>query len=353
MPIKSNIKRGTQINAAQINWQSLRNRLTPFKKFRRLTLPHAYLGFQDFLIEASKHGNYVSIVKEYANEKQTIFKKQHELPSPNSQKWLQDRKISFSQNMSSQLKNAESFFNVASSAPEETQPIYFYYSFMQFSSFLTNTFLTFNNSSGRHGIEITFPNLNQLTDKELSDSELREKIENIQIKIQNDGNFQRLVDTLTILTLPSIFSLRILQCFPKGYSDIAVVLNWLFNDSNYTPLNYSQGIPYKFYQPLNSNFAYSSNQTYSFREICNFDVSSAMQEVGNLNNQKASIYLLAFLIVYTASNIARYRPFLWNSIIRGEVTDIYESILYAYDLYDDFIYDIYSSFFSVALGNIK
>jgi hypothetical protein len=136
---------------------------------------------------------------------------------------------------------------------------------------------------------------------------------------KSTGSFQRLIDCYSVLGIPTIFS------------------QWLPFPKNQPPE----------YQKNDLQHALSSECKYRLTDLLTFRVTDFENEIGqkygklqykSFNDHLRSINeeLLGYVIVFVASNIARYRPAMWRKVIDAQDDlsfRMHESTINSYSLY--------------------
>ena len=295
------------------------------------------------IVDNSKKGEYKNIINCYhKGKKRVLGPKVKELPLPLIQCFVEKRKKILTSNNTALLRNASSFYEIAIKSNLETQPIYYYYSFLYFSSFISNTFLRFSSKSPSHGLKTIFSDSsNNLYDRNLTKVKIKNIIEeDIYVIFHKFGSFQRFVDTLSLIGYQSIFSMFYIQSHELNSQN----LHYLIFNKEQRQFKFQNDNHFKIHEnKSNTNYSKTISK-YSLRVLCNYDLDKSINEATKYHGHDVSLYdvslyLLSFLIIFVASNIARYKPYLWNIITRGEGTNIYTVIEDAYDNYSEFLYE--------------
>lgn len=175
------------------------------------------------------------------------------------------------------LRNSHEFWKEAQEVTEFIKPILYHYSFQQFSAFFIYTMFKWPMFSSGRGINCP----------------IKDNIEEIQIEFRETGFFRRLLDTFIVLGRPTAYG------------------SWISL--------WSQG-----------GIVFSEN-TVDFRmptdkvmlvDLLDFKPHDFMKKIEekypNAHYDRGVDYRLTdYLVVFIASNIARYRPSLWRKIIYG------------------------------------
>jgi len=220
------------------------------------------------------------------------------------------------------LQNAFEFLHYACSSPESIRPILFYYSWQFFAAFFANSLFKWASHATSHGMHVE--KLNSLTD--------------VEIRFSEDGSLWRVVDCLTVLGIPTICG------------------RWL-------PIPKNRCLEYEEMNGLSHHMP----KRMKLSEILGFDVYRFCDEV-NQRCAKLGVppfgsfmryingELHGYILVFVASNIARYRPALWQSVIEGSdeiavkmnrsVTDAYSHYVRGAPISTDYV-DVGHNFMSI------
>lgn len=185
------------------------------------------------------------------------------------------------------LRNAIELWKTGTRTSDAIAPILVHYSWYCFNSFFVYSFFKWEPQHSRsHGIGI----------------ELSDNLEDMKIRIFKDGLFRRIMDTWTIIGAPLAFS---------------PFLPILRNNKLH-------------FQPNDMNLLGNSNEL-SLRELMKFDPVDFEKELNSKRRNNVvvcpflanSIYLpnrflKSYLLLFAASSIARYRPILWHSVLKGK-----------------------------------
>jgi hypothetical protein len=202
------------------------------------------------------------------------------------------------------LKNAFSFIKFKANSPQEIEPILFHYSWQFFVAFFKNTFFKWSSRPQSHGMHTVLAD--QLTDVKLT------------LSRKPSGSFQQLIDCLTVLGIPTVWS----EWLPVPKERL---LMFERNDL-------SNGL---------------GGNKFSVECLLNFDISKFVREVNQMYGKMGfgafddrllfiNEEIVDYVLVFVASNLARYKPALWNRVIRGEddlSADLHKRIQDAYAHY--------------------
>lgn len=175
------------------------------------------------------------------------------------------------------LRNSHEFWELSQQVTESVKPILHYYSYQQFSAFFIYTLFKWPMRSSGHGMSCI----------------LNADMKEIAVKFRKTGFFKRLVDTLIVLGNPTAFG----SCIP---------------------FRSGEGV---FFGENNIDLRMPTDKV-NLGDILDFKPSEFTKKFKskypNTNYDRALDYRLTdYLVVFIASNIARYRPALWRTIIDG------------------------------------
>jgi hypothetical protein len=298
--------------------------------YEPFTLPHYYQLLQKEIVK--KYIPLQHIVENYS-------KKVNRKIYPITEEYLKENPEILKQNVAL-LKNAMELWREATHTTDAVAPILYHYSWHCFNSFFVYTFFHWEPMhSNSHGVNI----INWC-----------ENIEKIQIQFlkQEDTNtkgiFQRLIDTWTLLGASTAFS-SFLPVFEGEEIE--------FISNNYNLLKNSNSLKLKDLNDFNSiNYEKSLVSDLGKRLIfCPFLANSTYLPTDILRS---------YLIIFSSSSLARYRPVFWDSILLGERSELaqfalqYRDALLEYTLGKkmqtlDFLNQVERIFRSVIEGNFS
>jgi hypothetical protein len=179
------------------------------------------------------------------------------------------------------LKNAHEFWQKSQEVTEFIKPILCHYSFQQFSAFFIYSMFKWPMRSSGHGMSCL----------------LNKGIPEIMVYFKEKGFFKRLIDTFIILGYPTAYGSWIPFVSKDGVS---------FKENNVSlrmPTGRISVIDILDFKP------------FVFKKEFEAKYPDAFYDRG------LDYRLTDYLVVFIASNIARYRPSLWRTIIdgRGEI----------------------------------
>lgn len=245
-----------------------------------------------------------NIIKNYSVFKRLINPKL-EAPHPLSQKIFDKNKDILSISNVSYLRNAKEFYFQAIRANNQTKPIFFYYSNLFLTTYLMNSTLSFNKKIPHHGIYVNI--------------KFNGNKPNITFELRKFGFFPRLVDTLTVLG------------FQSSFSPIFIINN-----------NKKDGV--KYLHNKYCKFSMHVNEKFLFTDLTQYKIQNDLQEIRgeiglcnefNRNFKSATNFLIDYIIIFISNNIARYNPYLWNEILKGESDDLIKHIENSYNNVED------------------
>lgn len=247
--------------------------------YEPLTLLYSYKSLQKRIIDV--YAPYRYIVKRYSKKvRRKIY--------PVTEEYLEENPEVAEQNVAL-LKNAMELWRVASQTTDAVAPMLYHYSWHCFNSLFAYTFFRWEPQHARsHGIRISrwSDNIGEIT---------------IQF-LKQGGLFQRLIDTWTLLGTSPAFS-PFIPMFEGDEIKFIPNTHYLLNGSNYLSVE----------QLLTFNSA-------DYERTLHSDLRKKLINCPVLQNSISAPTddLKSYLIVFAASNLARYRPILWNSVLVGE-----------------------------------
>jgi len=185
------------------------------------------------------------------------------------------------------LKNAIELWKTATRTSDAIAPLLVHYSWHCFNSFFVYSFFRWEpQHSKSHGIGI----------------ELADRLEDMKIQVFKYGLFRRIIDTWTIIGVPLIFS-PFLPFFSNDEMHFQHNEMYLCEHSNEISLEALMR-----FKPVNFEKELHSKRREDL-VVCPFLANSIY-----LPNR----FLKNYLLLFVASSIARYRPILWHSILKGK-----------------------------------
>ena len=247
--------------------------------YEAFTLLSNYKAFQKRIVDV--YAPYRYIATRYSRKaNRNVF--------PVTEEYLQEHPEIAIQNVAL-LRNSMDLWRAASRVSDAVSPVLYHYSWHCLNSFLAYTFFRWDpQHTNSHGIRISWSS----------------KIETIRIEFhKKPGLFQRFIDTWTLLGLSLVFS-KFIPVFEGERIDFE---------------------PYDRYLP-------GETDALSLRQLWSFDPYADEREFWKrhgrenlLSNRSIGFWggwpsdiMQSYLTVFAASNVARYRPALWQSVLVGE-----------------------------------
>ncbi len=164
------------------------------------------------------------------------------------------------------LLQADYFGKLAKNATQEIKPLILHYAEQSLFAFFVYSVLSYSKSAFRHGLEIKWGN----------------SWKDTKVKICNNGFFSRIIDCYTILGVNTHFSIVRYNKMENKFEEV-----------KYNPYPFSQ-------EPI-----------LSLEEI--------IEKREKLNTAESGHYydVIDFILIFYASSLARYKPFLWHKILDG------------------------------------
>ena len=255
--------------------------------FEQFILRYPYEKIVNMIIDRYRSYTYLVELYNRENESSKIHPiTKEDLTKNNSE--LLDQNISL-------LRDAMEFYRMTATASEYVSPILYHYSWHCFNSFINYSFFTWEQPhASSHGVIISRWNNN------INDIELQ------FVKKEKSGIFQRAAETWTLIGTYNPFTTHI----PIFDEDNKIVF-----------------IP-------NEDYLLSSSRSIKLKNLLEYDSIGFEKRLyekysGKLINNLSVINwcflptdnLINYLIIFVASNIARYRPSLWNKILLGETKE--------------------------------
>lgn len=210
-----------------------------------------------------KSNNFHAHVKKYADAKKSL--KLRDFPEIISDGRMDSREFLLQQ--TTLYSQADFFGDAAINAPQNVAPILYHYaenSLYAFFVYSLNSHIPPHVSS--HGLNIEFTN----------------ELETITVKLKNIGLFSRIVDCYSICKATTPFS----------------SLNYNSSSNNY--------------EVVDNEYSLIKEPTLTINDIISLREKSGQQADGYFYD------LFDFILLFFGSSLARYRPYLWDEIIRGE-----------------------------------
>jgi len=166
-------------------------------------------------------------------------------------------------------QQAKYFGELAKNAIPETKPLVIHYAEQSLFAFFVYSIFSYPTSSTKHGLEIVWN-----TD-----------YKDIKVRIRKYGFFPRIIDCYSIFEANTGFA----------------IAHYSRKDDN----------TYAFVKSTNDN-AFSQESALSLTQL-----TQRREEIGT--NRNGFVYdVIDYLLIFIASSLARYKPFLWDKVVKGE-----------------------------------
>jgi hypothetical protein len=255
--------------------------------FEQLILRYPYEQMIKMIVDRYQPYNYLVDSYNEITESSKIHPiKEEDLTKNNSE--ILDQNISL-------IRDSMEFYRMISLASDYVSPVLYHYSWHCFNSFLNYSLFTWEQPhANSHGVKIS------RWDENINDIELQ------FVKQDKSGIFQRCVETWTLMGTYNPFITHI----PIYCEDDKII----FVPNDEYLLRESRSIKLKTLLEYNSGeFEIRLYKKYAKKLINNLSVINWCSLPTN--------NLINYLIIFVASNIARYRPSLWNKVLRGETKE--------------------------------
>ena len=195
-----------------------------------------------------------------------------------------DSKLAFE--ISRNIQTGLELLDVSRNSPPFIRPTLAYYGLIQCLGALSRTFFDWTGDAPSHGVSCLYRNATSADDT--------------PVKFENSGSFQRISNTLAILT--NTFNL-----FSDRDADIPIVVK----------LQNINSIHKNILQPKLS-------------ELTQYDLTkigdSITDDIISHFNASSSAFLIDLSIIFCAGSLCRYKPIWWRDVISGEKTEIYTPV---------------------------
>lgn len=243
---------------------------SPWQNFESLRLQYPYKDFQR------------KIIKKLMQKKKADLEKYKAKTSDYPRVILEQNLEELSYQNTIFLRNSFELWEWTQRVTDFIKPILFYYSWQQFNAFFIYTLFKWPRPSRGHGVACTFGGLKP------------SEIEEIKVEFRKMGSFRRLVDTFVVLGNPTAYGPWIPLGKKQGLIFKENKIDSRISIDKMKLVNILEFDPQKFYEKFKSMYP---NRHYGFH---------------------IDVLLTDFLLVFIASNIARYRPQLWNNVLDGK-----------------------------------
>lgn len=195
--------------------------------------------------------------------------KKHELNLPGIPSLISDDTILSKEFLTEQtilFSQSQYFGKVAKDSPMEVKPLLYYYAENSLYEFFISSLFSYNSKSGGHGLVIDW----------------NSNINNVAVQIKKNGMFSRIIDCYSMLKADSVFS------------------SLTFNHKT------------KDFDKNNSEYSIQKEPTLTLEQVL-----SMRQKIDRFS-KGYTFDPIEFLLLFIASSLARYKPYFWNEIVRGE-----------------------------------
>jgi hypothetical protein len=165
-------------------------------------------------------------------------------------------------------QQARYFGELAKNAIAETKPLVIHYAQQSLFGFFVYSTLSYTASSSKHGLGIVWD----------------PDYHNVKVRIRKSGFFPRIIDCYSLLDADTGFAIASYNRKPDG--------------------------TYAFVRSTNSN-GFSEESALSLAQL-----TQRRQEIANRNGHHIDV--IDYLLIFIASSLARYKPFLWDKVVKGE-----------------------------------
>jgi hypothetical protein len=183
------------------------------------------------------------------------------------------------------LREGIRFNSIADLASDSGKPVLKYYSLTMLQSFFSGSMVRFVNMNLHHGLTMKYAS----------------SPKDIVVRIENHGKFSRIVDTYTLLGCDSRFNAFTLV----GGEQV--------------------------YVPSKTEFSYTRQPSLTLPQISALRRETSREYRTHTMYQGFERDLLDYILLFAASNLARYRPSIWKEILDGEKSDYIVQIRSAMD----------------------
>lgn len=257
---------------------SLENQMKSWSKIEHYTLEFNYLSTINDIIDFYNE-DYSKLVDKYREKTdRSVFSISHEYIDSNPD--LINNNISL-------LRNAIELGRTSITVGDSISPILLHYSFHCLMSFLNYTLFHWSPKHAKgHGLYTYIPPDNIPS--------------NIILRLHPSGVFKRFIDVFTLLGCPIAFS----QVIPIARKNkVEFIKNRVLIQNDQGKIQFKDIFnfePRTWKDKLKLNDEENIESTFSGAD-------------GHLNN-----FLISYSVIFVVSNIARYRPALWNQILLGK-----------------------------------
>jgi len=231
--------------------------------FAKLTIPAGYNEIVSEIISKCNNSDFTQTVTNYSTCKEQLGLPQQISPLSN----LTLQSPEFLPKQTVMLSQAEYLGKIAKSAPIEAKPILYHYAENSLFSFFVYSIIAFTPThSSSHGMQIRW----------------NSNIDDIEVSFSDSGFFSRIVDCYTICGCESSFS----------------------------SIEYNK-----------TSQSFTGRQhAFSLRNNPTIKVKDLIQHRLNLGSTSSGFQcdVIDFVLLFVCSSLARYRPYMWIELTRGE-----------------------------------
>jgi hypothetical protein len=191
-----------------------------------------------------------------------------------------DAKLAFE--VSRNIQTGLELLDLSKNSPAFIRPTLAYYGLIQCLGAISRTFFDWTGDAPTHGVSCLYKNATSA--------------DNTPLKLEESGSFQRIANTLAILT--NTFNL-----FSDREDDVPIVIQ-------------SQNITSKHPKVMMPKL--SDLAEYDLTKIGN----TIPSDIANQYSASSSAFLIDLLIIFCAGSLCRYKPIWWRDTISGEKTEI-------------------------------
>lgn len=260
-----------------------------FELYQIYSLRHSYREKEEQIVSSLADMDFPKIIEGVRQIKKKEVNR--DLPIPLRLKDINETLVD--QNVTF-LYQAKTLRDIAASSDRVVRPILYYYSAVQLLAFFTYSLVRIDQPHHHHGLKLT--NLQDCNDA--------------VIRFMDSGFLPRVLDVFGILGVPSRFSPIIVR--------------------NKEIERYEGALC-------------RSNKSVSVADLVNADF-------GGFHLSHDIRY---YILLFVASNFARYKPAIWNKILFGRGTKLYLAIQKAYSEFDAFFYKVMAALEFIIANDLK
>lgn len=244
-----------------------------------LLLPAGYMKTAKEIKTNLQKLHYQKIMQEYSDEKNRIMNTNEPITlntdaDLTSQEFLIQNTTFFSQ--------AKYFGDIAKNSTPETKPLLFYYAEISLYAFFIYSLFTYPTPSKSHGLTVDW----------------KSNLKDTKVKILKKGFFSRIVDCYSILECETHFSILTYDTSSKKLGET------------------------KYQHSLLNEPSLTLEELIKLRESLGNDANGHYYDV------------IDFILIFFASSMARYKPYFWHKIIKGQEGTEFAWFTKAFDRFD-------------------